>query len=148
MRKYLVNSTYCIYLLDIGEFYSNEAIFTIKEVAEEIGHERGIELTVPLTQTKKTSLQIKSHLLSNTDILLLQTAKAMDFILVTDDQKIIIEANRNGVHALDTPHFIHRLLVENKWAEERAFNALNKLRSLYNRGYIIDKVIKDITNWR
>ena len=148
MRKYLVNSTYCINLLDLQELYFNESIFTIKEVVEEVKHERGLVIEPLLISAKKAGLQVKGNLLSNTDIALLQTSKSMDLILVTDDQKLITAAHKNGVHPLDTPHFVHRLLIENKLTEEKAVDILNRLKSRYNRVYVIDKVIKDIKNWR
>jgi len=147
MRRYLVNATYCIYLSDIGQLYFDKSIYTIQDVVDEVKLERNIEINPSLVKSKKVNLQLKSNLLSNTDINLLQTAKAMDYILVTDDKGLIAIAYHNGVHPLDSPHFIHRLLIENKWTKEKAINTLNQLKSFYNRKYIIEKVIKDIQNW-
>lgn len=148
MRKFLVNSTYCIYLSDIRQLYFDSDIATIIDVVEEVKHEREILIEAPLVPARKTSLEIRANLLSNTDLLLLQTAKVMNYVLVTDDQKLIATAHKNGVQPLDTPHFIHLLLIKNKWSEEKTMDVLNQLKPVYNRIYIIDKVIKDIRNWR
>ena len=147
MRKYLVNSTYCVYLLDLRELYFDESIVTINNVVEEVKHERGVVIEAPLIPIKKTSVGGKTDLLSNTDLALLQTAKVMNYILVTDDKNLIKAAHHNSVQTIDTPHFMHRLLMENKWSEEKTINILNRLKSIHNRIYIIEKVIKDIKNW-
>ena len=135
-------------MLDLQQLYFDNSICTIEKVIEEVGYERNIVIEAPIIPAKKTNLEIKGNFLSNTDSLLLQTAKFMDYILVSDDQKLIKTANKNDVHALDTPHFLHMLLIENKWSEEKAMNVLNRLKSIYNRIYVVDKVIKDIKNWR
>lgn len=148
MRKYLVNSTYCVYLLDLRRLYFDSSIATIKDVIEEVKLERSVSIEASLVPIKKTTIKGKTGQLSTTDLLLLQTAKAMDYILVSDDQKLIKAAHNNDVHTLDTPHFLHRSLIEGKWSEEKTMDALNRLKPIYNRVYVIDKVIKDIKNWR
>lgn len=148
MQKYLVNSTYCIYLLELRQLYFDESIFTIKEVVDEVKHETGVVIEMSLAKPKKVRLQEKSDFLSHVELVLLQTAKAIDCILVSDDKRLITIAHKEGVRALDTPHFLHRLLIERKLSEEQILHALNKLKPLYNREYVIEKVIKDIKNWR
>jgi len=148
MRKYLVNATYCIYLTGIRQFYSDESIMTIKEVVDEIKHELSIKPDVIVVTKKKTKIHGKLDPLSSTDSAMVQTAKAMECVLVTDDQKLIKVACQNKVHAIDTPHFIHLLVIEGKWPEEKALGTLEQLRGVYNREHIISKVIKDIHEWR
>jgi len=148
MRRYLVNSTYCIYLLDLKALYFDQSVSTLREVVEEVMHEKTVEVEATLVPFKKASVLVRGNFLSSTDLALLQTSKATDCILVTDDQKLISAAHENQIHALDTPHFIHRLLIEGKWTEEKAIDILDQLKPIYNRGYVIDKVIKDIKNWR
>jgi rRNA-processing protein FCF1 len=148
VRKYLVNTTYCIYMLDAQTLYYDQSIFTIKEVIEEVEHERGILIDIPLIKPKATIVTSHSKFLSSVDIMLLQTAKEMNYVVVSDDQKLISDAHKHNIDALDTPHFIHRLLIEKKWSEEQAIDILNKLKAYYNRTYVLDRVIKDIKNWR
>ncbi|MBI5227197.1 hypothetical protein HY988_01295 [Candidatus Micrarchaeota archaeon] len=147
MRKYLVNSTYCIYLTDLKGLYFDDSISTIKEVVEEIKQERGVTVGISLVQNKKVNLKANNEALSPVDLNLLQTAMALDYILVTDDQKLLKIAHRNGAHGIDTPHFIHRLVMESKLSEEKALEILNQLKSIYNRTYVIEKVIRDIKKW-
>ncbi|MBI5159142.1 hypothetical protein HY992_03410 [Candidatus Micrarchaeota archaeon] len=148
MQKYLVNSTYCIYMLDIGQLYFDESVETIRDVAEEVLHEKGVVVAASIVPIKKAVVQGKTELLSDADLALLRTAKASDRVLVTDDQKLGVVACRNGVRRLDTPHFIHRLVIEGKWPEEKAVDALGRLKAAYNRVHVVDKVMHDIRNWR
>lgn len=147
MWKYLVNSTYCVYMLDVKRLHFSDSVFTISRVVEEVRHERGL-IDAPLVGFHKAEVDVESKMLSDTDMELLQTAKAMDFVLVTDDKKLIAASHLNNVRVLDTPHFLHRLLIEGKWDENTTLSVLEELRNFYNRSHVIDRVVKDIENWR
>lgn len=147
MQKYLVNSTYCIYMCELNSHYYDDSICTLEEVIKEVLHEKGVKINLAIVPVRKSNIQIVNEILSNTDKNLLHTSKIMNYVLVTDDKKLIKEAKKNDLHILDTPHFLHRLLKEGKLPKQHVLNVLESLRPLYNRSYILDKVIKDITNW-
>src|SRR3989338_6353814 len=146
MRKYIVNSTYCIYMLQPSQLYFDESILTTDSVIQEVKYEKNISIEIHTVPVKKINITGKTDKLSDTDLELLCTAKAMSCVLVSDDKNLIKAAQGNNVYTLDTPHFIHKLLMDNKWTEEKGIEVLNKLRNFYNRVYVIDKVLKNIKN--
>ncbi len=148
MAKYLVNSTYCIYLLGAAVPYFDEDVFTINEVANEVTNESGIKIDAKTIASRKATIIVRSQRLSTVDTIMLETAKAGNYILVSDDKKLITAARDNKVKAIDTPHFIHRLLIEEKLPEAKVKEILIRLKEKYNRTYVIEKVLKDIENWR
>ncbi len=148
MAKYLVNSTYCIYLLDVSTPYFDDDIFTINEVANEVTNERGVKIDAKTIASRKATVIVRSQRLSEVDLKMLETAKAGNYILVSDDKKLITAARDNKVKAIDTPHFMHRLLIEKKLSEEKVKGILMNLKGKYNRTYVIEKVLRDIENWR
>ena len=56
MRKYIVNSTYCIYLVEIHELYFDSTVVTIQLVAKEVEYECGVRIEIQSVQVKKTPL--------------------------------------------------------------------------------------------
>ncbi len=134
-------------MLDVKRLYFGDSAFTIKQVVEEVMCERG-PIAPPLVASRRARVEVKSKMLSDTDLELLQTAKAMNFVLVTDDKKLIAAAHLNNVRVLDTPHFLHRLLIDGKWDESTTLGVLGELKNFYNRSHVIDRVVKDIENWR
>jgi hypothetical protein len=130
------------------QLYLDESILTINDVIDEVFHELSVKIDVCPVAKKKVQICGKLEPLSSTDLAMLQTAKAMEYVLVTDDQKLIKAAHQNHVPAIDTPHFIHLLVIDAKLPEEKALAMLNQLKTIYNREYVINKVIKDIAKWK
>ena len=150
MKIYIANSTVSVYLLDIKEADILAHTKTIQAVKEEVMHLRNKELPVDEIKIEKSKIEDTPELpyLSFVDRSLLETAKARNAVLITDDRKLANAAKKNNVMVLNTPRFISELAFDNFLSYEKAEQVLMDLKPLYIRVAIIEKVIKNLKNWR
>ena len=151
MKNYIVNTTFVTYMSDIHENEFFQYVETIREVKEEILHLRRIN-DIEIDEIKKENADLIKDkafgYLSDVDCILLETSKAHKKILVTDDKKLVKTAMLNEVMVLNTPRLITTLAFNGAISYEKALDTLQRLRVYYNRKKALDKVIKDLENWR
>ena len=149
----LVNTTTLVYLYQTRPALAGRlGIATIRDVAVELGHMLGDSEAKELLQGVEVTGVRKARLasaqgkwLSETDVRLLGTAKALNAVLVTDDKKLMAAAKENGVDSEDTPHFIESL--GGKLRKEEALDLLDRLAPLYLRRKVIERARERIERW-
>ena len=151
MAKYLVNTTFLVYMTNLQEIETFAGqIQSIKEVVQELKYLKQIEQKITEVKIEKAELIPDAELenLSDVDLKLLETAKTRKDVLITDDRKLAKIASRNKVMVLNTPRFICVLTFARIISYEKAQELLYELRSIYVRSHTVKKSIKDLEKWR
>jgi predicted nucleic acid-binding protein len=152
----IVNATFLINTIRIkSEILQLIKLSTIKNVADEIQNELGVELdnyNIEILQKESCSIDLsndKKQRLSSTDISLLNTCYKHRklCILVSDDLLLKITAYENNIKCYTTPEFVAFLLRKDKINKNQCISFLNNLKKIYIRSRDIDKILKRIKGW-
>jgi len=152
----IVNATFLINTLRIkSEILQLIQLSTIKNVADEIQNELGVEIdnyNIEILQKKSGNIDLsndKKNRLSNTDVSLLNTCykNRKECILVSDDLLLKNTAYENNIKCYTTPEFMAYLLRKDKINRNQCITFLNNLKKIYIRTKDIDKILKRIERW-
>jgi rRNA maturation endonuclease Nob1 len=152
----IVNATFLINTIRIkSEILQLIQLSTIKNVADELQNELGVELdnyNIEILQKESCSIDLsndKKQRLSSTDISLLNTCykNRKLCILVSDDLLLKNTAYENNINCYTTPEFMAFLLRKGKINRTQCITFLNNLKKIYIRTRDIDKVLKRIEGW-
>ncbi|HWQ96120.1 MAG TPA: hypothetical protein VN368_01985 [Candidatus Methylomirabilis sp.] len=130
-------------------------LFTIKNVANEIENELGININdsnIDIIQTGSEKLDLSNDRrgrLSKTDINLLKTCHThrKECILVSDDLLLKNIASENDIKCYTTPEFAALQLKKRVITKQQCVRFMNMLKKIYIRPKDIDKILKRIEGW-
>jgi rRNA maturation endonuclease Nob1 len=152
----IVNATFLINTIRIkSELLQLIQLSTIKNVAEEIQNELGVEIdnyNIEILQKESGSIDLsndKKQRLSSTDVSLLNTGHKhrKKCILVSDDLLLKNTAYENNIKCYTTPEFMSFLLKKGTINKNQCITFLNNLKKIYIRTRDIDKILKRIERW-
>jgi len=152
----IVNATFLINTIRIkSEMLTLLQLSTIKNVADEIQNELGVEIdnyNIEILQKESGNIDLsydKKNRLSSTDIGLLNTCykNRKLCILVSDDLLLKNTAYENNIKCYTTPEFMAYLLRKDKINRNQCITFLINLKKIYIRTRDIDKVLKIIEKW-
>ena len=152
----IVNATFLINTVRIkSELLQLIPLSTIKNVAEEIQNELGVEIdnyNLEILQKESESIDLsndKKQRLSSTDVSLLNTGHKhrKKRILVSDDLLLKNTADENNIKCYTTPEFMAFLLKKGTINKNQCITFLNNLKKIYIRTRDIDKILKRIERW-
>ena len=152
----IVNATFLINTIRIkSEILQLIQLSTIKNVADEIQNELGVEIdnyNIEILQKESGSIDLsndKKQRLSSTDVSLLNTCYKYRklCILVSDDLLLKNTAYENNIKCYTTPEFAAYLLRKGNINRTQCITFLNSLKKIYIRTRDIEKVLKRIEGW-